>query len=249
MANTLSINLVTGGKVSEKRSTSQELVTVLDNRFDVCMVLLLDRAEEQGFLIVDDLLDVLAASGGKQPESGEIYEEMCRALSDAGVTLCIDQNHALDELLSVEDENADSDESLLEAEPETDDSIGLYLKEMARVPLLSMDDEVALAQQMENGLRAESALATGTIPCDKSITDLDFLISEGINARDRLIRANTRLVVSVAKKYMGRGVPFLDLIQEGNLGLIKAVEKFDYKRGYRFSTYATWWIRQTITRA
>jgi RNA polymerase primary sigma factor len=234
--------------MSGNRSTSQPAATTL-NRFDRCMARLLDRAEGQGFLTIDDLLDVLAATGEKQAESGEIYEEVCRALYDAGVTLCVDQNHALDDLLAVEDESVDSDEAMLEADVETDDSIGLYLKEMARVPLLTMEEEVTLAQQMEAGLRAENVLATGPLPPDMSVADLQLTMTEGANARDRLIRSNTRLVVSVAKKYMGRGVPFLDLIQEGNLGLIKSVEKYDYRRGYRFSTYATWWIRQTISRA
>ncbi|MHB8629498.1 MAG: sigma-70 family RNA polymerase sigma factor [Aggregatilineales bacterium] len=233
-----------------KHTIPQQPVTTSDNRFDLYMVRLLDRAEEQGFLTIEDLMDVLAATGDKQVEStnGELYNELCRALSDAGVTLCVDQHHALDELIGADDEGTDP-ESLHESDPETDDSIGLYLKEMSRVPLLSMEEEVTLAQQMESGLRAENALATNAIPYGASTADLELTAAEGRNARDRLIRANTRLVVSVAKKYMGRGVPFLDLIQEGNLGLMKAVEKFDYQRGYRFSTYATWWIRQTISRS
>lgn len=234
--------------MSEKRSISQQPAATLDQRFDLYMVQLLDRAEGQGFLTIDDLLEVLPATGNQPTESDELYEDVCRALCEAGVTLCIDQNHALDEPLS-EDEGVDSDELLLESDPDADDSIGLYLKEMGRVPLLTMEEEVALAQQMESGARAEKALAAGTLPSGASIADLQLIAADGINARDKLIRANTRLVVSVAKKYMGRGVPFLDLIQEGNLGLIKAVEKFDYRRGYRFSTYATWWIRQTISRA
>lgn len=127
------------------------------------------------------------------------------------------------------------------------DTVGLYLREMARVPLLSNDEEVELAIRMENGLEAAKKLRK--TPQSSRATEWKFLIEDGDAAREHLIKANTRLVVSIAKKYMNRGVPFLDLIQEGNLGLMKAVEKFDYKRGYRFSTYATWWIRQTITRA
>ena len=127
------------------------------------------------------------------------------------------------------------------------DTVGLYLREMARVPLLSMEEEVDLAIRMEAGLDAEKKLKRH--PESKRLAEWQFLVQDGIAAREHIIKANTRLVVSIAKKYMNRGVPFLDLIQEGNLGLMKAVEKFDYKRGYRFSTYATWWIRQTITRA
>ena len=133
----------------------------------------------------------------------------------------------------------------------SDDTVGLYLKEMARVPLLTTEEEVDLAKRL--GSRQRGAGGTGSV--GRRATSTRFgsrwkqSIEDGKAARDHLIKANTRLVVSIAKKYMGRGVHFLDLIQEGNLGLMKAVEKFDYTRGYRFSTYATWWIRQTITRA
>lgn len=127
------------------------------------------------------------------------------------------------------------------------DTVGLYLKEMARVALLNTEEEVSLAKRLEDGRAAEKKLKKS--PKHERVTEWKFLIHDGVAAREHLIKANTRLVVSIAKKYMTRGVPFLDLIQEGNLGLMKAVEKFDYRRGYRFSTYATWWIRQTITRA
>lgn len=130
------------------------------------------------------------------------------------------------------------------------DTIGLYLKEMSAVPLLNMEQEVDLAKRIEAGKKARRQLnkLNGSTPPAKH-RELDAVIEDGRLAREHLISANTRLVVSIAKKYMGRGVPFLDLIQEGNLGLMKAVTKFDYRRGFRFSTYATWWIRQTITRS
>jgi len=130
------------------------------------------------------------------------------------------------------------------------DTVGLYLKEMSSVPLLDTEEEVALAKYIERGLKAERKLAklNGHTPKEEKLI-LKEAIQEGREARDHLIKANTRLVVSIAKKYLGRGVPFLDLIQEGNLGLMKAVKKYDYRRGFRFSTYATWWIRQTITRS
>lgn len=130
------------------------------------------------------------------------------------------------------------------------DAVGLYLKEMSRVPLLTTEEEISLAKQIEKGKKAERKLAklNGHTP-PKEKDKLNQLISESKLARDHLIQANTRLVVSIAKKYLGRGVPFLDLIQEGNLGLMKSVNKYDYRRGFRFSTYATWWIRQTITRS
>lgn len=134
-----------------------------------------------------------------------------------------------------------------DAEFAVNDPIGLYLKEMARVPLLTLTEEGDLARRIEAGEEAAHKLARQ--PGHARADQLTARVADGLAARDHLVRANTRLVVSIAKKYMTRGVPFLDLIQEGNLGLIKAVEKFDYRRGFRFSTYATWWIRQTITRA
>ncbi len=144
----------------------------------------------------------------------------------------------------------DLDEDLDLTDVSSDDTVGLYLKEMARVPLLSNEEEVSLAMRLEQGKIADEELALlNGQATEEDILKLEAEIEDGRDARDHLIKANTRLVVSIAKRYMGRGVPFLDLIQEGNLGLMKAVEKFDYKRGYRFSTYATWWIRQTITRA
>jgi RNA polymerase primary sigma factor len=149
------------------------------------------------------------------------------------------------------DESEDFDESDDEQDriqmDELSDTVGLYLKEMARVPLLSNEEEVNLALRIEAGLTATKKLRDN--PQHARVVEWECLVQDGVSARDHLIKANTRLVVSIAKKYMARGVHFLDLIQEGNLGLMKAVEKFDYRRGFRFSTYATWWIRQTITRA
>ncbi len=152
-----------------------------------------------------------------------------------------------------EDDLEDEDEFDLEDEGydigalASSDTVGLYLKEMARVPLLTTEEEIELAMRLEAGLAAEKKLKRN--PASKNAVEWKFLIEDGQAAREHLIKANTRLVVSIAKRYMSRGVHFLDLIQEGNLGLMKAVEKFDYRRGFRFSTYATWWIRQTITRA
>jgi len=119
---------------------------------------------------------------------------------------------------------------------------------MARVPLLKAEEEVTLARRFEQGRNARRILKEDSCAPEERVR-LRAIIHRGEVARDHLIKANTRLVVSIAKRYLGQGVPFLDLIQEGNLGLIKAVEKFDYHRGHRFSTYATWWIRQAITRA
>ncbi|MDQ2813663.1 MAG: RNA polymerase sigma factor RpoD [Actinomycetota bacterium] len=131
----------------------------------------------------------------------------------------------------------------------TSDLVRIYLREIGRVPLLTAEDEVDLAKSIEAGLFAEEKLGGTAGPPGVICGDLELLAGEGAKAKQRLIEANLRLVVSIAKRYIGRGLVFLDLIQEGNLGLIRAVEKFDYTRGYKFSTYATWWIRQAITRA
>ena len=133
--------------------------------------------------------------------------------------------------------------------PVTSDLVRIYLREIGRVPLLTAEDEVELAKSIEAGLFADEKLADG-LPCaGAERPELALLAAEGLRAKQRLIEANLLLVVSIAKRYIGRGLGFLDLIQEGNLGLIRAVEKFDYTKGYKFSTYATWWIRQAITRA
>ncbi len=131
----------------------------------------------------------------------------------------------------------------------TSDLVRIYLREIGRVPLLTAENEVELAKAIEAGLFAEEKLGGGFPMLGVINGDLELLVGEGVKAKQRLIEANLRLVVSIAKRYIGRGLVFLDLIQEGNLGLIRAVEKFDYTRGYKFSTYATWWIRQAITRA
>ena len=142
----------------------------------------------------------------------------------------------------------------------TEDPVRMYLKEIGKVPLLSADEEIELAQNMEDGAvatekinvlkgRLDGASEEEKAEIKEEIKTLQRDVDKGADAKKRLAEANLRLVVSIAKRYVGRGMLFLDLIQEGNLGLIKAVEKFDYKKGYKFSTYATWWIRQAITRA
>ncbi|MET8278414.1 RNA polymerase sigma factor SigB [Micromonospora sp. NPDC005174] len=129
------------------------------------------------------------------------------------------------------------------------DLVRAYLNGIGRTKLLTAAQEVELARRVEAGLFAEEKLATCTPVSEELRADLELIVVEGRAAKDHLLEANLRLVVSIAKRYTGRGMAFLDLIQEGNLGLIRAVEKFDYAKGYKFSTYATWWIRQAITRA
>ncbi len=129
------------------------------------------------------------------------------------------------------------------------DPVRMYLREIGRVPLLTAEEEVELAKRMEAGREARARLEAGEYADEEEKARLEALVEDGEEARRHLIEANLRLVVSIAKRYLGRGLSLLDLIQEGNVGLLKAVERFDYKRGYKFSTYATWWIRQAISRA
>lgn len=147
-----------------------------------------------------------------------------------------------------EDDDLDEDLENRLNSIDTNDLIELYFKEAASIPLLSKDEEKDLSKRIERGRLARKEMARGNVPDDRR-AELHQMIEDEWNALDHLITANSRLVISVAKKYMGRGVPFLDLIQEGNIGLMRAAKKFDYLRGYKFSTYATWWIRQAVTRA
>ena len=199
---------------------------------------LMEKADRQGFLTTEDVFELL------DDDASESFDELYMNLQNAGIDIYDDKDDHDDDF-DEDDEEQDLDLSGISS----DDTVGLYLKEMSRVPLLSTEEEVALAMRLEAGLAAKKRLSHLNGQNPELRVELQHVVNDGIDAREHLIKANTRLVVSIAKKYMGSGVPFLDLIQEGNLGLMKAVEKFDYTRGYRFSTYATWWIRQTITRA
>src|SRR5207249_4402732 len=152
-------------------------------------------------------------------------------------------------VLSDEDED-DAPAQQVAAAGATADPVKDYLKQIGKVPLLNAEQEVELAKRIEAGLFAEEKLADAPDGLrSEQRFDMEWIAEDGRRAKNHLLEANLRLVVSLAKRYTGRGMLFLDLIQEGNLGLIRAVEKFDYTKGYKFSTYATWWIRQAITRA
>ena len=198
------------------------------------MALDVDKKPTQSSAIVSSLLTKGRGNGGvltygelmtalqEQELTPDEIEDLYETFSNKGIEIVDDSNRAQTE---TEDEKAEDEVDIDLSIPEgisIDDPVRMYLKEIGRVPLLSADEEIALAKRMESGDEA---------------------------AQKELAEANLRLVVSIAKRYVGRGMLFLDLIQEGNLGLIKAVEKFDYNKGYKFSTYATWWIRQAITRA
>jgi RNA polymerase primary sigma factor len=210
---------------------------------------LLEKAETQGYLAIDDVLEAL----GRLDEN-ESLDAVMGQLKKAGIEIEAvgeDEEEGSPPLDEIADEEVEVwDDEMYDLDGiGVDDTVALYLREMARVPLLSNEEEVTIAKKIEQGREAKCLIQNNGYHTADELGCLEGIVNEGVGARDHLIRANTRLVVSIAKKYIGRGVPFLDLIQEGNLGLMKAVEKFEYQRGYRFSTYATWWIRQTITRA
>lgn len=215
------------------------------------IIKLLALGRKKGFVTFDDILNVFPNA---EQDVAQL-EEAFAALLSAGVSFIEDaslpgpSSNEIDDTEEIDEEKVDQNtvEDYL-ANIDTSDTIGLYLKEVSRVPLLTAEEEVELAQRIERGRMAREELAKGAVT-NKRRSELRAMIEDGWAAREHLITANSRLVISVAKKYMGRGVPFLDLIQEGNIGLIRATKKFDYRRGHKFSTYATWWIRQAVTRA
>jgi len=211
---------------------------------------LIELGRQKSYVTLDDILHFFPEA----EQDVEQLEEAFAALLSAGIPFVEDTTttEPSEDELAVPEEPAEPEPGLdlddYLANIDTDDTIGLYLKEVSRVPLLTAEEEVTLAQRIEHGRIAREELAKGNAS-PRRRQELRMLIEDGWAAREHLITANSRLVISVAKKYMGRGVPFLDLIQEGNIGLIRATKKFDYRRGHKFSTYATWWIRQAVTRA
>ena len=229
----------------------KEIITVVEEEEQYPKIArLIDLGRQKNYVTIDDILHFFPEA---EQDVGQL-EEAFAALMSAGIPYVEDVSNEEppeDELELAEDEDEEDKETDTPddlAHIDTDDTIGLYLKEVSRVPLLTAEEEVDLAQRIERGRMAREELAKGNVENNRRV-ELRALIEDGWNAREHLITANSRLVISVAKKYMGRGVPFLDLIQEGNIGLIRATKKFDYRRGHKFSTYATWWIRQAVTRA
>lgn len=237
------------------------------------------QEQEQKLKLQQKLIEILEL--GKKKKNMLEYQEIADFFKDLNLDpekfeMVIDylEQNGIDVLKISNDDDVDDDiilddEDEVEVEkidlsvPEgvsVEDPVRMYLKEIGKVPLLSADEEIELAQNMEDGAvaiekinvlkgRLDGASEEEKAEIKEEIKTLQRDVDKGADAKKRLAEANLRLVVSIAKRYVGRGMLFLDLIQEGNLGLIKAVEKFDYKKGYKFSTYATWWIRQAITRA
>jgi RNA polymerase primary sigma factor len=196
---------------------------------------------ERGYVTVDEIL----AAFPEAENDVDRLDEILAMLMENAVEVGEEPQAESDE---DEAEEIDELDTGVEATIEADDTVGLYLKETGYIPLLTAPEEVELAKRMERGKWAARRLSANGMN-SKRRAKLKTSMADGRAAREHLIAANTRLVVSVAKKYIGRGLPFLDLIQEGNVGLIRAAGKFDYRRGFKFSTYATWWIRQAVTRA
>jgi RNA polymerase primary sigma factor len=208
---------------------------------------LVAKGKERGFLTNEEVIEALAPID----VSAEQMDNILQHLQDENIEV-VEMVDELDaEEFAREARSARDDELALKAP--TNDPVRMYLKEIGKVPLLTAEQEVILAKAIEEGEAATAELDKAVDSGKKLSTDrlreLQRIERQGQLAKKKLIEANLRLVVSIAKRYVGRGMLFLDLIQEGNLGLIRAVEKFDYTKGYKFSTYATWWIRQAITRA
>ncbi len=208
---------------------------------------LLALGSQRGYVSYDDILRVFP----EVEEDIERLDGIVATLIESGITVGKPGEARAKALQRREEEDEESEEDELEEDIyrtiAADDPVGLYLREIGKVSLLTAEQEVELAKRMEAGQKAQKRV--NRVRNEEKRRELQALIEDGIAAREHLVRANSRLVISVAKKYIGRGVPFLDLIQEGNIGLIRAANKFDYKRGHKFSTYATWWIRQAVTRA
>lgn len=227
-----------------------------EENFEEVLEQLIEVGQQKGSITIEDVLKVVP---GLEDDPGEL-DGIIHAIEAAGITFESQSDQAEDDVSEGEEQETEETplDQILNAshrsasssieELETGDMIGMYLREASRVPLLSADEEIELASSVEIGRAAQQELAQGNVAASR-MEDLQKMIEKGWSARDHLIRANARLVISVAKKYMNRGLPFLDLIQEGNIGLMRSIKKYDYHRGYKFSTYATWWIRQAITRA
>ena len=218
---------------------------------------MLVKGKKKGRLDANEVSDVPDEMDLESEQMDRIYDSLETLGIEVGTEDFLadindDIEPPMEEIAEIEEEELVDPNTLVDSF-NIDDPVRMYLKEIGRVPLLSADEEVALATAMSAGRAAQERIdqagETEEPISDEEMAQLKADIKEGNKAKQKLAEANLRLVVSIAKRYVGRGMLFLDLIQEGNLGLIKAVEKFDYTKGYKFSTYATWWIRQAITRA
>lgn len=208
---------------------------------------LLEKGEEQGYITLEDILQEFPKAEHHVEEISELYS----LLLEEGISIVDEEGDPISEILGKRRES-EGDEQ--EQAPDLDDidaesAISLYFREAARHSILTAKEEVTLVKRMNGGKKAAERLRLGQYNSQRRKTTFEMQVLDGELGRQYLIRSNLRLVISIAKNYRGQGLSFLDLIQEGNVGLMRAVEKFDYRQGNRFSTYATWWVRQAITRA
>ncbi len=207
---------------------------------------LLEKGEEQGYITVEDILQEYPQAELHVDEISEVYA----ALREEGISIVDEEGDPISEILSKADDTDEEAEQAVDLDDvDAESAISLYFREAARHSILTAEQEIALVKSMNAGEKAKEQLQSGVVRSKKSDEALKMKALEGELSRQYLIRSNLRLVISIAKNYRGQGLSFLDLIQEGNVGLMRAVDKFDYRQGNRFSTYATWWVRQAITRA
>ena len=231
-------------------TTENKLIIKVDQSAGIAR--LVEYGKRKGYCTYDDILKIL-------PEAEEDLNWLENAFAElikVGVPYIESEedqefnNQNLDEDTDEDDlgEVDFTQDEYVFSSTDTDDMVGMYFNDAARHDLLTVEQEIDLAKRIERGELAREELTNGKASLLRK-QELQQTVNDGWSAMDQLLKANSRLVISVAKKHIGRGVPFLDLIQEGNIGLMRSAKKFDYRRGYKFSTYATWWIRQAITRA
>ncbi len=241
----------TNGMASQNAPEGATITELTPSQVEVERIVV--RSQRDGSITAADLAEKLSVLDLTPDETDAVYQR----LVELGVDVQEDES-IREETDAAAEPAPDADEERVRARREVDqalkaptnDPVRMYLKEIGRVSLLTAQEEVELAKRIESGVESSDRLEQGISKVsDEELRGLKHLQNDGAMAKRHLVEANLRLVVSIAKRYVGRGMAFLDLIQEGNLGLIRAVEKFDHEKGFKFSTYATWWIRQAITRA
>jgi RNA polymerase primary sigma factor len=233
--------------VSASRARCEGLMDAGKDSGNIARQKLLEKGEEQGYITLEDILQEFPQAELHVEEISEIYS----LLQEEGISIVDEEGDPISEILGKRAEGGGegAGQAVDLDDVDAESAISLYFREAARHSILTAQEEVALVKRMNSGKRAMERLGHSDHSSDKRRRALEMQVLDGELGRQYLIRSNLRLVISIAKNYRGQGLSFLDLIQEGNVGLMRAVDKFDYRQGNRFSTYATWWVRQAITRA